>query len=63
MREEINPGVPELRLVSPGLRLMLGLMTAVGAVTGKGTAMIDKLALGGPLKWLAAGYRMYTAAN
>ena len=63
MREEINPGLPELRPVSAGLRVMLDLMTAVGAITGKKTAMIDKLALGGPVKWLATGYKMYTAAQ
>jgi glyoxylase-like metal-dependent hydrolase (beta-lactamase superfamily II) len=63
MREEINPGVPVLKPVSFGLRVMLGLMTALGTVTGKKTAMIDKLAFGDPLKWLATGYRMYNTAH
>jgi hypothetical protein len=62
MREEIIPGIVVLRPVSFGMRVLLGLMTAVGTVTGKKTAMLDKLALGDALKRLATGYKIYTAA-
>ena len=63
MREEINPGLPPINPVSPGMRVMLRLLTAVGTVTGKKTAMLDKLALGDAVKWLAAGYKVYKAAQ
>jgi len=62
MREEIIPGIAVLRPVSFGMCVLLGLMTAVGTVTGKKTAMLDKLALGDALKRLATGYKIYTAA-
>jgi glyoxylase-like metal-dependent hydrolase (beta-lactamase superfamily II) len=61
MRAEMKPGIPVLRPVSLGLRVALGLMTAVGTVTGSKTAMIDRLAFGDMVRWLATGYRMYTA--
>ncbi len=63
MRKELNPGHPDLRPVSFGMRVMLGLTLAAGTVAGKRTAFIDKLAFGDTVKDLAAGYRMYTSIH
>jgi hypothetical protein len=43
--------------------VLLSLVTAAGSITGRKTAIIDKLAFGDFLKWLATGYRMYTSAH
>ncbi len=63
MRKELNLGIPILRPVTFRLKVLLGLVTAVGSVTGRKMAIIDKLAFGDPLGWLATGYRMYTSAD
>ena len=63
MRKEINLGIPVLRPMTFRLRALLGLVTAVGSVTGRKTAIIDKLALRDLLGWLATGYRIYTSAH
>lgn len=63
MRQELKPGVPDIRPVSTMLRLLLPVVNAVGTLTGKRTAIIDKLAYGDALQWLATGYRTYTAAR
>jgi glyoxylase-like metal-dependent hydrolase (beta-lactamase superfamily II) len=60
MREEINPGVFALRPVTTRVRVLLGLVMAAGSLTGRKTAIADKLALGKFVSWLATGYRMYT---
>jgi glyoxylase-like metal-dependent hydrolase (beta-lactamase superfamily II) len=57
MRQEINPGIPPIRPVSLGMRVLLRLVTAAGSLTGRKTAIIDKLAFGDALNWLATGYR------
>lgn len=59
VRKEINPVIPELRPISFGMRVMFGLLSAAGSITGRKTAMIDKLAMGEYLEWLALGYRAY----
>lgn len=56
MRKEIHFGVPALRPVSWLLKVMLGLMTAVGSVAGKRTAIIDRLAFADAVRWLGMGY-------
>lgn len=63
MRKEINPGIPMIRAMSFRSSVLLGLVTAAGTVMGRKTAIIDKLAFGDTLKWLATGYRMYTSAH
>ena len=63
MRKEINPGIPVLRPMTFRLKVLLGLVTAAGIVMGRKTAIMDKLAFGDLLKWLATGYRMYTGAH
>jgi glyoxylase-like metal-dependent hydrolase (beta-lactamase superfamily II) len=63
MRKEINPAVPAIRPTSLGMRILFGLASAAGKVSGTETAIIDKLAFGDYLKWLAAGYQTYTAQN
>ena len=57
VRKEINPGIPIIRPVSFGLRVLLPLVTGAGSIMGKKTAIIDKLAFGDAVTWLAAGYR------
>ncbi|OGO66812.1 MAG: hypothetical protein A2Z49_02260, partial [Chloroflexi bacterium RBG_19FT_COMBO_56_12] len=61
MRKEINPAVPAIRPTSLGMRILFGLASAAGKVSGTETAIIDKLAFGDYLKWLATGYQTYTA--
>jgi len=63
MRKEINPGTPVIRPMSFRLSVLLGLVTVAGTVMGRKTAIIDKLAFGDPLKWLATGYRMYKSSH
>jgi glyoxylase-like metal-dependent hydrolase (beta-lactamase superfamily II) len=63
MRQELNLGVPILRPVTFRLKVLLSLVSAAGSVTGRKTAIMDKLALGDILGWLATGYRMYTSAH
>jgi glyoxylase-like metal-dependent hydrolase (beta-lactamase superfamily II) len=63
MREEINPGVFVLKPVTTRIRVLLGLLMAAGSLTGKKTAITDKLVFGQLLKWLAIGYRMYTSTH
>jgi len=57
IRQEINPGIPVIRPVSFGMRVLLGLVTTIGSLTGRKTAIIDKLAFGDAVNWLATGYR------
>jgi glyoxylase-like metal-dependent hydrolase (beta-lactamase superfamily II) len=59
MRAEIKLGIPVLRPVSFGLKAMLWLLSAAGTLLGRKTAMIDKLAFGDYLSWLATAYRTY----
>lgn len=63
MRKELNLGIPILRPVTFRLKVLLSLVTAAGSVTGRKTAIVDKLAFGDILGWLATGYRMYTSAH
>jgi glyoxylase-like metal-dependent hydrolase (beta-lactamase superfamily II) len=62
MRKEIKLGIPIIRPTSFKLKVLLGLMTTVGTVTGKKTSIIDKLAFSGFLNWLAKGFRMYRSS-
>ena len=57
MRKEISPGIPVIRPVSFGMRVLLGLVTTIGSLIGRKTAIIDKLAFGDAVNWLATGYR------
>ena len=57
MRQEINPGIPVIRPVSFAMRVLLGLVTTIGSIIGRKTAIIDKLAFGDAVNWLATGYR------
>lgn len=59
MREEISPNLPVVRPVSIKMKVLLGLVNAVGAVLGRKTAIMDKLFFGGIVRWLATGYRMH----
>jgi glyoxylase-like metal-dependent hydrolase (beta-lactamase superfamily II) len=59
MRAEPLLGIPVLRPVSLGMRAMLVFLSAASALLGKKTAMIDKLAFGDYLAWLAISYRDY----
>lgn len=63
MRKELGPGIPDLKPVSFRQRLLFGVATGVATVLGRKTAIIDKLAFGNILAWLATGYRMYTDAH
>jgi glyoxylase-like metal-dependent hydrolase (beta-lactamase superfamily II) len=63
MRQELKPGLPDLRPTSTAMRLLLPLVTAAGTLIGKKTAIIDKLAYGDVLQWLATGYQTYTASQ
>jgi glyoxylase-like metal-dependent hydrolase (beta-lactamase superfamily II) len=63
MRKEINPGIPIPRPMTFRLKVLLGLVSAVGSVMGRKTAIMDKLAFSDILGWLATGYRMYTSAH
>jgi glyoxylase-like metal-dependent hydrolase (beta-lactamase superfamily II) len=58
MREEINPSLPVVKPVSIGMGLLLALISTLGALTGRKTAIIDRLAFGHMLQWLAMGYEM-----
>jgi purine-cytosine permease-like protein len=44
--------------VSIGMGLLLALISTLGALTGRKTAIIDRLAFGHMLQWLAMGYEM-----
>jgi len=57
MRQEINLGLPPIQPITFGVRVLLGLMTSVGSLIGRKTAIIDKLAFGDAVSWLATGYR------
>lgn len=59
MREEIELGYPDLKPIQFHRRVLLGLIAGAGALVGRKTAMMDKLAFGDYLKWLADGYRIY----
>jgi glyoxylase-like metal-dependent hydrolase (beta-lactamase superfamily II) len=59
MRKEIKLGIPIIKPVSFRLKVLLSLVTAAGTITGKKTAIIDKLALSRFIDWLAKGYRIY----
>ncbi len=63
MRQEINPGVPVLKPLTFKARGLLNLALTAASVTGRKTAMVDKLAFGEMLGWLATGYRMYTGTH
>jgi hypothetical protein len=41
------------------MQVMFWLVSSAGAITGRKTAIIDKLAFGEYLEWLALGYRTY----
>jgi glyoxylase-like metal-dependent hydrolase (beta-lactamase superfamily II) len=60
MREEIDPEIPEVRAATFFMSIMLKLATGVGSLLGNKTAIIDRLALGDTLKWLAIGYSLST---
>jgi hypothetical protein len=63
MRKELNLGIPILRPATFRLKVLLSLVIAFSSVMGRKTAIIDKLAFGDILGWLATGYRMYTSAH
>ncbi len=63
MRKEINPVIPEIVPTSLVMKGMLGLLRGLGAITGKRTAWIDKLALGETVGWLAKGYQISQGAD
>ncbi|MGE5263520.1 MAG: MBL fold metallo-hydrolase [Acidobacteriota bacterium] len=63
MRKEMNQGIPGLVPTSLGMRAMLRLITGAGTLLGNKTAILDKLAFGKSIEWLAVGYQTYTSAN
>jgi glyoxylase-like metal-dependent hydrolase (beta-lactamase superfamily II) len=63
MRRELHPGLPVVRPLSSGLRALLAVVTAGASVLGQKAAVIDRLAYGDALQWLASGYRMYTGVQ
>lgn len=63
MRKEMNLGIPELVPTSLGMRALLRLMIGAGTLRGRKSAILDKLAFGDYVKWLAIGYRTYKSTN
>ena len=63
MRREINPEIPLIRPMTFILKVMFPLVSAAGSLTGRRTAIIDKLVLHDLLAWLAAGYRIYKSSH
>jgi glyoxylase-like metal-dependent hydrolase (beta-lactamase superfamily II) len=63
MRKEISLGIPPLKPTSLPASVLLGVVTAVGAAVGRRTAIVDRLAFGDMLRWLATGYTMYASAH
>lgn len=58
--QEINPGTPEIRIISPKLKVLYGLMTGWSRLTGKTPPPLSSLLLRSILEQLAAGYRTYS---
>jgi glyoxylase-like metal-dependent hydrolase (beta-lactamase superfamily II) len=56
---EIKPGIPEVKIESPKLKVLFALMSAWRRLTGKPYQPIGVLLLGGVLKNLAAAYKMF----
>jgi len=63
MRKEINPALPDIRPTSLGMNILMGLAVTAGKVSGSETAILDKLAFGDYLKWLAIGYQTYNTQH
>jgi len=57
--KEINPGTPEIRIISPKLKVLYGLLTGWNRLTGKTPPPVSNLLLRSILEQLAAGYRTY----
>lgn len=53
MRDELNPGIPEIRPVSFPLKLGLNLLTGIASLIGRRTKVLDRLFYGQVIKWLA----------
>jgi len=56
---EINPGIPEIKILSLRLRVLFALITGCLKLVRKRPRPVGKLVLSGMLEWLAKGYRMY----
>lgn len=56
---EINPGSPDIRIISWKLKLLYRLMTGGRALLGKPPIPLDRLLLSKTLKDLRTGYRIY----
>jgi glyoxylase-like metal-dependent hydrolase (beta-lactamase superfamily II) len=63
MREEINPGIPSIKPTSSASSIKLGLLTALGTITGRKTAILDRLAFRDPLRCLGIGYMLSTSSS
>lgn len=56
---EINPGIPEIKILSLKLKVLFALMTGWRKLARKGYQPIGELLLRGILKQLATGYKAY----
>ena len=63
MRKEINPGIPVIRPISFRMRALFRLVIVASTISGRKTAIIDKLFYGDYLKFLAKSYRIYRRAQ
>jgi glyoxylase-like metal-dependent hydrolase (beta-lactamase superfamily II) len=63
IRRELKPGTPAIRPTSWGLQLVFSVVTAVSAILGQKTALMDKVGFGSTCKQLAIGYRMATGKS
>ena len=57
---EIKPSLPELAVLSPKIKLMLGMATAWSKLVGKEPPVVGEILLHEILGMLAKGYRSYT---
>jgi glyoxylase-like metal-dependent hydrolase (beta-lactamase superfamily II) len=63
MREEINPELIEIRPTSLSMKALVRLITSLGSLLGRKTAIIDQQFLSEPIRWLAVSYKMSASAG
>lgn len=57
---EISPGIPEISILSPKIKVLFALMTGGRKLVGKRPQSLGELLLRGIIEQLTTGYRMYT---